>query len=59
MPRHPDGAVARAERITIRMDEDEKAELDWKRGRQDRSSYVRGLIHADGSTKETHAEPES
>lgn len=59
MPRHPDGLVARSERVTLRMDDRELEELDRKRSAEDRSAWIRGLIHSAPEPKETHAHPEA
>lgn len=51
MSRHPDGAVARPKHVTVRLSEDEDAQLEAKRGSDTRSDWIRGLIH-DAPTRE-------
>lgn len=53
MPRHPDGAVARQNRITVRLSDEEKAELDRNRADSDPSAFIRHLIHTAPTRKDT------
>lgn len=58
MSRHPDGAVARRHRVTVRFDDDERAELDRKRGDTDPSAFIRTLIHTAPTRKDRTDGPE-
>lgn len=55
MSRHPDGAVARPHHVTVRLSEDERAELTTKRGDLDASAFVRDLIHRAPTPRKDHS----
>lgn len=46
MPRTPDGATARRHRLSVRLNDAERAALEAARGPVDPSDFVRELIHA-------------